>query len=189
MAQAQAASFGATAEVNYIRRYPVLNNTPSTPRSASSWCATGWATTAWWTNPEPVTASEDFAFFLEKVPGCYINIGNGVGSQGGCMVHNAGYDFNDRVLSHRAPPTGCYLIGLAMVFFTQQVHLPPEWRLFVITGFLGGLTTFSTFSAEVMRLLNEGRMAWALGAIGAHLAGSLLATWAGMVTATRLWRG
>ena len=84
---------------------------------------------------------------------------------------------------------GGYLIGLAMVFFTQQVHLPPEWRLFVITGFLGGLTTFSTFSAEVMRLLNEGRMAWALGAIGAHLAGSLLATWAGMVTATRLWRG
>jgi len=84
---------------------------------------------------------------------------------------------------------GGYLIGLAMVFFTQQVHLPPEWRLFVITGFLGGLTTFSTFSAEVMRLLNDGRMAWALGAIGAHLAGSLLATWAGMVTATRLWRG
>jgi CrcB protein len=84
---------------------------------------------------------------------------------------------------------GGYLIGLAMVFFTQQVHLPPEWRLFVITGFLGGLTTFSTFSAEVMRLLNEGRMAWALGAIGAHLAGSLLATWAGMLTATRLWRG
>ena len=51
------------------------------------------------TNPEPVTASEDFAFFLEKVPGCYINIGNGVGSQGGCMVHNAAYDFNDAVLS------------------------------------------------------------------------------------------
>ena len=39
--------------------------------------------------------SEDFAFFLEKVPGCYINIGNGIGSVGGCMVHNPGYDFND----------------------------------------------------------------------------------------------
>lgn len=84
---------------------------------------------------------------------------------------------------------GGYLIGVAVVFFTQQVHLPPEWRLFVITGFLGGLTTFSTFSAEVMRLLHDGRLAWALGAIGAHLAGSLLATWAGMATATRLWRG
>ena len=42
--------------------------------------------------------AEDFAFFLEKVPGCYVNIGNGVGSVGGCMVHNASYDFNDRVL-------------------------------------------------------------------------------------------
>ena len=83
---------------------------------------------------------------------------------------------------------GGYLIGVAMVFFTQQVHLPPEWRLFVITGFLGGLTTFSTFSAEVMRLLTDGRIAWAMGAMAAHLAGSLLATWAGMVTASRLWR-
>ena len=46
----------------------------------------------------PETGSEDFAFFLEKIPGCYVFIGNGVGSQGGCMVHNPGYDFNDRVL-------------------------------------------------------------------------------------------
>lgn len=82
---------------------------------------------------------------------------------------------------------GGYLIGVAMVFFTQQVHVPPEWRLFVITGFLGGLTTFSTFSAEVMRLLQDGRLAWALGAMAAHLAGSLLATAAGMLTASRLW--
>ena len=50
---------------------------------------------------EPVTGSEDFAFFLEKVAGCYVFIGNGEGSEGGCMVHNPGYDFNDRVL-----PTG-----------------------------------------------------------------------------------
>ena len=84
---------------------------------------------------------------------------------------------------------GGYLIGVALVFFTQQVHLPPEWRLFVITGFLGGLTTFSTFSAEVMRLLQDGRLAWAGAVMAAHLAGSLLATWAGMLTAQRLWRG
>ncbi|MEN9629591.1 MAG: protein CrcB [Pseudomonadota bacterium] len=84
---------------------------------------------------------------------------------------------------------GGYLIGVALVFFTQQVQLPPEWRLFVITGFLGGLTTFSTFSAEVMRLLQDGRLAWACATMAAHLAGSLLATWAGMLTAQRLWRG
>ncbi len=83
---------------------------------------------------------------------------------------------------------GGYLIGVALVFFTQQVHLPPEWRLFVITGFLGGLTTFSTFSAEVMRLLQDGRLAWAGAAMAAHVAGSLLATWAGMLTAWRIWR-
>ncbi len=83
---------------------------------------------------------------------------------------------------------GGYLIGVAMVVFGQQVHLPPEWRLFVITGFLGGLTTFSTFSAEVMRLLQDGRIGWAAAAMSVHLAGSLLATWAGMLTADRLGR-
>lgn len=84
---------------------------------------------------------------------------------------------------------GCYLVGVALVVFTQQVHLPPEWRLFVITGFLGGLTTFSTFSAEVMRLLQDGRLAWAGAAMAMHVVGSLLATWAGMLTAARLGRG
>ena len=99
IAQAQAASFGATAEVNYIRRYPVLNNTPEhtelCKQVVRDWLGEGGLVA----QPEAITASEDFAFFLEKVPGCYINIGNGVGSVGGCMVHNAGYDFNDRVLS------------------------------------------------------------------------------------------
>jgi CrcB protein len=84
---------------------------------------------------------------------------------------------------------GGYLIGVAMVYFTQQTHLPPELRLFVITGFLGALTTFSTFSAEVMRLLQEGRIGWAAAAMTLHLAGSLLATWAGMASASRWWRG
>ncbi|MCC7151475.1 MAG: fluoride efflux transporter CrcB [Rubrivivax sp.] len=83
---------------------------------------------------------------------------------------------------------GGYLVGVAVVFFTQHGQLPPEWRLLVITGFLGGLTTFSTFSAEVMHLLQAGRTFWALVAMAAHLAGSLLATWAGMLTAARLWR-
>jgi hippurate hydrolase len=99
IAQAQAASYGAVAEVNYIRRYPVLKNTPEHTdfclQLVKDWLGEGGVVAA----PEPVTASEDFAFFLEKVPGCFINIGNGTGSQGGCSVHNAGYDFNDRVLS------------------------------------------------------------------------------------------
>lgn len=80
---------------------------------------------------------------------------------------------------------GGYLVGVAVVFFSQHVQIAAEWRLFVITGFLGGLTTFSTFSAEVVHLLQQGRLAWAVGAIGAHLAGSLLATLAGIWTATR----
>ena len=99
IAQIQAAVFGATAEVNYMRRYPVLNNhakeTAFCQQVVRDWLGDDGLIA----NAEPVTASEDFAFFLEKVPGCYINIGNGVGSVGGCMVHNAGYDFNDRVLS------------------------------------------------------------------------------------------
>lgn len=99
IAKAQAASYGATAEVNYIRRYPVLNNSPEHTefclQLVKDWLGEGGVVA----NPEPITASEDFAFFLEKVPGCYINIGNGTGSEGGCMVHNPAYDFNDRVLS------------------------------------------------------------------------------------------
>jgi CrcB protein len=84
---------------------------------------------------------------------------------------------------------GGYLIGVAMALFAHQVTLPPEWRLFAVTGFLGGLTTFSTFSAEVMTLLQQGRLLWALGAIGVHVAGSLLATWAGIASYELLRRG
>jgi CrcB protein len=77
---------------------------------------------------------------------------------------------------------GGYGIGLAMAFFAQRPELPPEWRLLVITGFLGGLTTFSAFSAEVMTLLQQGRWAAGAGAAALHLAGSLLATAAGLAT-------
>ncbi len=77
---------------------------------------------------------------------------------------------------------GGYLIGLAVGAFAQHATLPPEWRLFVITGFLGGLTTFSTFSAEIVALLQQGRLSWAAGAITAHVAGSLIATLAGLAT-------
>ena len=63
----------------------------------------------------PVTGSEDFAFFLEKVPGCYVFIGNGEGADGGCMVHNPGYDFNDRCLSTGAS----YWVRLAEAYLKR----------------------------------------------------------------------
>lgn len=77
---------------------------------------------------------------------------------------------------------GGYLIGLAIAFFIQHPGLSPEWRLLIITGFLGGLTTFSTFSAETVTLLLRGQYAWGAGIIAAHLGGSLLMTVLGIQT-------
>ncbi len=77
---------------------------------------------------------------------------------------------------------GGYLIGIAVAYFGDHPTLPLEIRLFAITGFLGGLTTFSTFSAEVVALLQEGRLIWAVGAIAVHVAGSLGMTLLGMQT-------
>ncbi|MFV3367901.1 fluoride efflux transporter CrcB [Pseudomonas sp. NY15435] len=75
---------------------------------------------------------------------------------------------------------GGYIIGAAIAFFANTPGLAPEWRLLIITGFCGGLTTFSTFSAEVVVLLQQGRLAWAMGTVATHLAGSLLMTLAGL---------
>ena len=77
---------------------------------------------------------------------------------------------------------GGYIIGLAVAYFAQAPAIAPEWRLLIITGFCGGLTTFSTFSAEVVTLLQQGRVAWAMGAIAIHVSGSLLMTLAGMAS-------
>lgn len=77
---------------------------------------------------------------------------------------------------------GGYLVGVAVAVFTTHSGLPPEARLFVITGLLGGLTTFSTFSAEVVSLLGGGQLGWALVATGAHLFGSLLLTVLGILS-------
>jgi CrcB protein len=81
---------------------------------------------------------------------------------------------------------GCYIIGIALGFFTLYPAFAPEWRLFITTGFCGGLTTFSTFSAEIVTLLQAGRLAWAMGAISVHLIGSLAMTFAGIATVTWL---
>jgi len=77
---------------------------------------------------------------------------------------------------------GGYVVGMAVAFFGTYSALAPEWRLLVITGFCGGLTTFSTFSAEVVTLMQQGRALWALGAAGAHLIGSIVMTFAGIGT-------
>ena len=77
---------------------------------------------------------------------------------------------------------GGYIIGVAVAFFASFSALAPEWRLFVITGFCGGLTTFSTFSSEIVTLLQQGRSLGACGAAALHLAGSVLMTFAGIGT-------
>lgn len=77
---------------------------------------------------------------------------------------------------------GGYLVGVAVEYFSQQSGLPVEMRLFVITGFLGGLTTFSSFSAEAVGLLMQSRYAWAFLLISSHLLGSLAMTVLGIFT-------
>lgn len=80
---------------------------------------------------------------------------------------------------------GGYGIGLAVGFFDRRVDLPAAWRLFAVTGFLGGLTTFSTFSAEVASRLAAGRGGLASLEVAAHVAGSVVATLLGLVTVAR----
>jgi CrcB protein len=81
---------------------------------------------------------------------------------------------------------GGYVVGVAIALFATYAAIPPEWRLLVITGFCGGLTTFSTFSAELVTLLQQGRTLWACAAAGLHLCGSVLMTFAGIGTVTWL---
>ena len=77
---------------------------------------------------------------------------------------------------------GGYLVGLAVAFFAARADLPAEWRLFVITGFLGGLTTFSTYSAEITDLLMRGAYANATAIALTHVAASVALTIAGFAT-------
>ncbi|MGH8291562.1 MAG: fluoride efflux transporter CrcB [Steroidobacteraceae bacterium] len=77
---------------------------------------------------------------------------------------------------------GAYVIGAGIAFFAGYPAIPAEWRLMIVTGFCGGLTTFSTFSAELVGLLRNGRVLWAAAELLIHVTGSLLMTLAGMGT-------
>jgi CrcB protein len=77
---------------------------------------------------------------------------------------------------------GGYLIGVCVGLFQNFPQLDPAWRLLLVTGFLGALTTFSTFSAEVVGMLQQGRLLLALGTASVHLMGSLVLTYFGLIT-------
>ena len=103
LAAAQAESFGATAQVDWRRGYSVLVNTPVETAFARDVAVELLGPSRVTLQGPPLTGSEDFAFMLERVPGSYLLIGNGDGSDGqaagACMVHNPGYDFNDNNLA------------------------------------------------------------------------------------------
>ena len=75
---------------------------------------------------------------------------------------------------------GGFLIGVCVEVFAMRAELAPEMRLFIITGFLGGLTTFSTFSAEAVSLIQRGQTGWAVAHVAAHLVGSIVLTMLGI---------
>ena len=75
-----------------------------------------------------------------------------------------------------------YVIGVAVAFFARFPDISVEWRLFIITGLMGGLSTFSSFSAEVVAHLQQGRLGWALAEIAIHVCASLLMTALGIAT-------
>lgn len=77
---------------------------------------------------------------------------------------------------------GGYLIGVMIAIFQSMPQIDPVWRLAIVTGFLGGLTTFSSFSAEVVTMLTQDRLGVAMLTAATHLGGSLLLTWLGIRT-------
>ena len=84
---------------------------------------------------------------------------------------------------------GGYLIGFFVAFFAANTSLAPEWRLIIIAGFLGGLTTFSTFSAEIVTLIQEGRLVLACGAVLLHVVGSIIMTFIGIASYSLIQKG
>ena len=110
----------------------------------------------------------------------------GLGAAGGAWIRwGLGLIFNATLKNiplgtFLANLVGGFLIGLAVEFFSHNTQLSPEWKLLIITGFLGGLTTFSTFSLESVQLIQSGRVGWAAILIGIHVFGSILMTVLGL---------
>lgn len=117
LAHAQAATLGAEAVVDYRWRYPALVNDAASTAFAREVARDWLGEQALIPDLQPLTGSEDFSFMLEQCPGSYLIVGNGVGDThgtGGCMVHNPGYDFNDRIL----PLAATYWVKLARRFLS-----------------------------------------------------------------------
>jgi len=112
----------------------------------------------------------------------------GIGAALGALLRWQLSERLNRLFSEMPPGTlaaniiGGYIVGLALAFFAQREDLPVEWRLLIVTGFCGGLTTFSTFSSEIVSLLQQGRFGVAASGIALHVASSLIATLAGIGT-------
>jgi CrcB protein len=115
-----------------------------------------------------------------------VGVGAAIGAwlRWGLTLWLAGFHSHVQLGTLAANLAGGYLIGLALAFFAAYPGLSPEWRLFAITGFLGGLTTFSSFSGESMVLLQRGHYSWALAHAAVHLVGSIGCCIAGYAT----WR-
>ena len=111
----------------------------------------------------------------------------GLGAAGGAWIRwGLGLIFNATLKNiplgtFLANLVGGFLIGVAVEFFSHNTQLSPEWKLLIITGFLGGLTTFSTFSVESVKLIQSGRVGWAAILIGIHVFGSILMTVLGLI--------
>jgi hippurate hydrolase len=122
---AQAESFGVQAHMDWRPGYTVLVNTPAETAFARAVATELVGAEQVSLQGPPLTASEDFAFMLERVPGSYVLIGNGVGAgvgEGGCMVHNPGYDFND----HNVAIGSAYWVLLAQRFLSTKGHALPH---------------------------------------------------------------
>ena len=125
---------------------------------------------------------------MNSVAGGLVAVGLGA-ALGAWARWGLGSWLNDRLASLplgtlAANLVGGYLVGIAVAAFSVRHDIPVEWRLFIVTGFLGGLTTFSTFSAENVAMLTRGEFTPALLHAGAHLFGSLALTALGIAT----WR-